>query len=166
MIDKQTVLDSMLKEIACIRHLCGKVQPGTENWRPTEGQRSVIELLRYLTHCGFNAVKAAVTTDWDSARARVESAGKLTLNDIPAALDAQAGELRRLFAEIPSGDFLGRQVARPGQEPMPLARFLLDSAFKYLPAYKMQLFLYLKQQVVPNLATANLWRGHDAQPAK
>lgn len=164
MIDKQTILDSMLKEITCVKHLHTKVRPGTENWRPAEGQRSVLELLRYLSFCGFGPIKSAVTGDWDSGKARVEAAAKLSLGDIPAALDRQANELRSLFSEIPVEDFLGKKVARPGSDPLPLGRFLLDSAFKYLPAYKIQLFLYLKQQGVPNLVTANLWRGHDATP--
>lgn len=165
MIDKQTILDSMLKEIACIKHLAAKVRPGTENWRPTPGQRSVIELLRYISYTGYGSIQSAVTGDWEGGKARAEAASKLSLADIPGALDAQARELKRLFAEIPSGDFLGKQVARPGTEPTSLGRFILDSSFKYLPAYKMQLFQYLKLQGVPNLGTPNLWRGQDA-PAK
>lgn len=164
MIDKQTILDSMLKEIACIKHLITKVKPGTENWRPTESQRSVIELLRYITYTGYGSIKSAVTGDWESGKSRFEAAAKLTLADIPRALDAQADELRRLFAEIPSGDLLSKQVARPGTELTSLGRFILDSSFKYLPAYKMQLFQYLKLQGLPNLGTPNLWRGQDPVP--
>ncbi len=164
MIDKQTILDSMLKELAVITHLCGKVRPASENWRPSPDQRSTLELLRYLSYCGISPLKAAATGDWDTGKRYFEAAGKLTLADFPRAIERQAAELKALFAEIPSGDFMGKQVARPGAETMSLGRFALDSAFKYLPAYKMQLFLYLKHQGVPNLTSMNAWRGQDTPP--
>lgn len=164
MIDKHTILDSMLKEIAVITHLCGKVRPGTENWRPSPEQRSVIELLRYLSYCAISPLKAAITGDWETGKRYSEAASRLSLADFPRALETEARELRGLFTEILSGDFMNKQVTRPGSDPIPLGRFLLDSAFKYLPAYKMQLFLYLKQQGVPGLSSMNVWRGQDAPP--
>lgn len=165
MIDKQTILDSMLKEFACIAHLAGKVRPGTENWRPSAGQRSTLDLLRYLTVCGVGPIKAGAKGDWEIGKKMHEASEKLSLADIPAALQRAAEDLKATMAEIPSGDFLGKTVTRPNGDKMSLARLLLDTAFKYLPAYKMQLFLYLKQNGHPELNTFNVWRGQD-QPAK
>ncbi|MCC6465879.1 MAG: hypothetical protein IT463_11115 [Planctomycetes bacterium] len=165
MIDKQTILDSMLKEFACIEHLAAKVQPGTENWRPSPGQRSTLELLRYLTVCGVGPIKAGAKGDWEIGKKMHDASEKLALQEIPAALKRAAADLKAVMAEIPSGDFQGKTVKRPNGDVMSLGRLLLDTAFKYLPAYKMQLFLYLKQNGHANLNTFNVWRGQEP-PAK
>jgi hypothetical protein len=161
MIDKQMILDSMLKEINVVKHLATKVPAGKEDFRPSEKQRSTLELLRYLSYCGVSGLKAALATDWEIGKRMSEAANKLTLKDIPAALDREANELKDLFAQIKPEDLAQKMVARPGQDPMPLGRFILDSAFKYLPSYKMQLFLNLKASGRPELSTPNLWRGED-----
>ncbi|GIK52327.1 MAG: hypothetical protein BroJett014_13000 [Planctomycetota bacterium] len=164
MIDKQMVLDSMLKEIHAIKHLASKVPAGFENYRPGEKQRSMIELLRYLTYCGISGLKAGLSGNWEIGKSLAESAAKLGLTEIPAALERQASELKGLFASIAPDDFSRKMVQRPGQEALPLGRFILDSGFKYLPSYKMQLFLYLKQSGQQSLNSSNLWRGEDPKP--
>lgn len=161
MIDKQMILDSMLKEINVVKHLATKVPAGKEDFRPSEKQRSTLELLRYLSYCGVTALKASLTNDWELGKKLGEAASKLALKDIPAALDREAAELKELFAQIKPEDFAKKMVTRPGQEPMPLGRILLDAGMKYLPAYKMQLFLNLKASGRAELNSSNLWRGED-----
>lgn len=161
MIDKQTILDSMLKEISVVKHLATKVPAGKEDFRPSEKQRSTLELLRYLSYCGVTALKASLSGDWETGKKLSEAASKLSLKDIPAALDREAAELKELFAKVKPEDLAQKMITRPGQDPMPLGRLLLDSGFKYLPAYKMQLFLNLKASGRAELNSSNLWRGED-----
>ena len=161
MIDKQSVLDSMLKEIGVVKHLAGKVPAGAENYKPGDKQRTTLELLRYLTYCGVSGLKGALTGNWEAGKAYAEAAAKLSLKDIPGALDREASELKELFAKISPEDMSKKMITRPGNNPLPLGRFILDSGFKYLPSYKMQLFIYLKASGRPELASPNLWRGED-----
>jgi hypothetical protein len=41
---------------------------------------------------------------------------------------------------------------------------LLETTVKFLCAYRMQLFLYLKQMGVEGLGTAHAWAGRDPKP--
>ena len=56
----------------------------------TPEQRSVIELLRYISYAGYGSIQSAVTGDWEGGKARAEAAAKLSLADIPGALDADS----------------------------------------------------------------------------
>ena len=43
---------------------------------------------------------------------------------------------------------------------------LHSSCVRFVVAYRMQLFLYLKQTTHPEMSTSNCWLGQDAPPAK
>jgi hypothetical protein len=43
------LIDSLQNEVRLLLHLCGKVKPEMLDYRPTVKQRSLIELLRYMT---------------------------------------------------------------------------------------------------------------------
>ena len=44
------------------------------------------------------------------------------------------------------------------------AMHLFNGPLKWSVAYKMQLFLYMKQSGTPNIGTMNLWAGMDQPP--
>ena len=49
MITMQQLLDSCRHETEVIKHLATKVPADKHDWRPSEGQRSIRELMQYLT---------------------------------------------------------------------------------------------------------------------
>ena len=58
MLSRHDILDSLLREIQITRHLFGKVPEGAMDFRPSEGQRSTLELLRYQSFCGLGGTYA------------------------------------------------------------------------------------------------------------
>ena len=167
MISKQQFLDSCLNEIRIIKHLYVKVKPGMLNYRPTEKQRSMLELLQYLG--GFVKLEAEAIysgkaiTDFHKA---MEQAYRMPAEKFPAMMDEQAGELNGIFSKITDAE-LDEQVDLFGRgKSQARSLWFLNLILKSLTAYKMQLFLYLKSCGVTDIGTSNLWRGEDAAKAK
>ena len=162
MISKQQFLDSCLNEIRIIKHLYGKVTPEMLSYRPTEKQRSMLELLQYLSHFAKLETDAiyqgkAIANFQDA----MKEAYQMPANEFVAAMDAQVEKLKNIFSKITDAgleesiDLFGRGQSQPR------SLWFLNLIFKSLVAYKMQLFLYLKSCGVTNIGTGNLWRGED-----
>lgn len=164
MIDKNLLLESLLREIAVVKHLHSKLPAGAENFKPTDGQRTILELLRYLSYCGLAGTIYATTGDAERVKPYREAALKLALAEIPAALDGQAAALKDLFATLDAKELGGKQVTVPWGATDRAVRWLVDLPLKWLTGYRMQLFLYLKQAGRPDLVTSNCWRGEDPKP--
>lgn len=162
MITKQQFLDSCLNEIRIIKHLYGKVTPEMLSYRPSEKQRSMLELLQYLAN--FARVEAIAiyqgkAVDFHSA---MKQAYQMPIDKFLAAMDKQIEELKNIFSKI-TDDELAQEVDLFGRgNSQPRALWFLNLILKSLTAYKMQLFLYLKAWGVTDISTSNLWRGEDA----
>ncbi len=165
MIQKDDLLDAMQREYALIRHLASKVNAQNADYRPTPGQRSMTELLQYLSFCGSGATATMIDTGWERYKEYSEAAQSVTWETFPAALDAEEARLAGLFQEISAEDFASREAKTPLSEILPLGRALLEVPMKWLPAYRMQLFLYLKESGLSELGTYNCWAGRD-KPAE
>lgn len=161
---KQALLDSMNLEIKVVKHLASKLKPTEADYRPSAGQRTTLELLRYISYCAVVGTKYALTGKWDDAKALHEAADKHTLAEIPAALDREAAALSDLLAPLTDAKLLETDSTLPSGDKVKLFRALMDMPVKWLTAYKMQLFLYLKQNGHAELSTPNLWRGTDPKP--
>ena len=101
MITKQQFLDSCLNEIRIIKHLYGKVTPEMLSYRPTEKQRSMLELLQYLSHFAKLETDAiyqgkAIANFQDA----MKEAYQMPADDFVATMDSQAEELKNIFAKI------------------------------------------------------------------
>ena len=156
----------MIRELKIVRHLAKKVNATNAPYRPTEGQRSIAELLQYLSFCGSGAVAAMLDTGWDRYHEFKERAKDVTWQSMPAALDVEEARLQGLFQEISDEDFAKREAKTPLSEIMPLGQALLEVPLKWMVAYRMQLFLYLKQSGLQELSTYNCWGGIDKAAGK
>ena len=134
------------------------------SYRPSEKQRSMLELLQYLSH--FAGLEAGAIYS-GKAIAHFQEAMKeaylMPADGFLAAMDSQAEELKNIFDKITETelaepvDLFGRGASQPR------SLWFLNLVLKSLTAYKMQLFLYLKSCGVHNIGTPNLWRGEDAK---
>ena len=163
MFQNQWIADSMANDCRVTIHLFHKIPESLYDWRPSPGQRSVEELLRYLSVCAISALRGfcepgagwrdiylARSKDYDLAR-------------FPEVMESQAQEILEYFRDL-SDDVLATQAVRmPWGETLLLGEAILGAAAKWIPAYKMQLFLYAKANGVA-LSTPNLWRGVDPVP--
>jgi hypothetical protein len=161
MLDKNDVRDVMLKECDICIHLFSKLNAEALDYRPTPKQRSTLELLRYLTHCGTSGVRMLVEGNYESFKAADAASAKMAAEEFPAAMARQKRELIELFDRITPQQFDTQQVKEPTGETVVLGRGLLDCPLRWLTAYRMQLFLYTKITSNADLWTPNCWMGAD-----
>jgi hypothetical protein len=166
MLTQEGFLESCRHETRVIQHLATKVPAGALDWRPTPAQRSVLDLLRYLTYCAILPAKAMVAGNWDDAEALEAQGAKETPATFSAAMDRQMTDLTSLLSGFSEAELASRDAAMPWGTPCKLGPGLVDVALKTLVAYRMQLFLYAKGAGNSAIGPANCWAGRDPAPAR
>ena len=158
-----SLLDSINHEIDVIKHLATCVPKGQHDYRPSEPQRSTLELLQYLTMCASASAKGAVTESWDHHESYVEKSKAVTPDTFAAAMDAQRADLGELLGGL-SEDVLAGEATMPWGEKIGMERALLGMALSPLIAYRMQLFLYAKASGNAGIGPSDCWMGKAAEP--
>ena len=149
--------------LAC--HLATKLGDVDGHYRPCEGMRTLDELLGYLTICGIAPVAALLANDWSVIAPYQERAAGVTKDGFEAAMGRQMEEFSALIDGVSDSDMSGREVGLPWGATSPLGYALYETSLRFLGAYRMQLFLYLKQAGQSELNTYNAWIGQDGPPA-
>jgi hypothetical protein len=161
-LTKEELIAALQNEVRIVVHLAGKVDKANVDYRPAPKQRSILELLRYLTIMGPNLVSFIKTGTFDGAAwSQADAAAKaMNFDQAVAALEKQSDEYARLLSGWTDADFRGEvdffgAKASRGSHIV----FLVVSGHA---AYRTQLFLYLKASGREELTTMNLWGGADA----
>lgn len=160
-LTKPELIESFQNEVRILLHLAGKVEPSMLDYRPTPGQRSTLELLRYLTVMGPALTEVAIAgafdpEAWSAAEQRAEA---LTFDEATAAIAAHNARYAELLEGVADEDFRA-EVAIFGP-PTSRGSFLVNQVLAGCAAYRTQLFLYLKACGREELNTMNLWVGED-----
>jgi hypothetical protein len=161
-LSKQELIAGLQHEVHILLHLCSKVEPNMLDYRPTEKQRSTIELLRYLTVMGPALVSAIHTGEFDGAGfgAAMEASKQMDLAKVVASIETQREGLAREIDSMSDDDFrteiemFGRKATK--------GFFMVQVLWNSFATYRMQLFLYLKACGRAELNTMNLSAGVDA----
>lgn len=153
------------KETAVCLHLFGKLPPGGLEYRPTAGQRSTAELLRYLAYGPYNTVRRIVAGDWNLGRPTGEATQGVPPSDFPRLMAWQAAEVARLVRAADPNDLLHKEIAFPWGDTQKRGRALVVYPLNWLSSYRMQLFLYLKAAGAAGLATPDVWHYPKAAKA-
>lgn len=162
MLDVSGFLDEVASEVKIIRHLASKITPADLEYRPTPEQRSMVELLAYLSNCSSHVVRGLVTDDWSHGEAVKADRASLTLEAFDDRMGQQETDIRSLLEPLDSAA-LAKPVNLPWADGVPLgASFMWP--YRMLVAYRMQLFLYVKQAGHPELGTWQCWAGEDPPP--
>ncbi len=161
-ISKQDLIDTLQKEVHILVHLAGKVKPEMLDYRPTPKQRSVIELLRYMTVMGpvlVRSIKAGafLMDEWTAADAAAAAMG---FDEVVASLASQAEGYVASINDF-SDEELATRIEMFGSSAT-RGRMLVDMIVAGHAAYRTQLFCYLKSCGREELNTMNLWAGIDA----
>ena len=166
MISRDELIDSMIHEINVAKFIGSKIPAGRVNWRPTPKQRSVLELMQYLTRAGAGITLTLVNGNRDHVEAMVKKAQEVTPLNFARAMDEQAALIRKTLGSVPTARVVNERAAPPWGGPQTsLGVAILNTALKFLTAYRMQLFLYAKQLGREELGTAHAWAGQDPAPA-
>lgn len=163
-LTKAELIGSLQNEVRILRHLVGKVDQTSLDYRPTSKQRSTNELLQYLTIMGPELIKAAKAGGFDPASwtAAAEAAKGRSLEQTKAAIASCGDTYVSLLADVTDADFR-REIEMFGNRTT-LGAFIINLVLGGHAAYRTQLFLYLKSCGREELNTMNLWAGMDPQP--
>lgn len=147
-------------ECDAAKHLYTKLPKGKASlaYRPTPGQRSTLELLRYLSYCGIGACHFALEGNWDGYQKVAKRGQKMPAGKFPAAMDRQKKEIAALLSKLSAADFSSRMTKNPAGQEMTLGRALLEMPTRWLGGYRMQLFLYARA-LGADVSTPDCWYG-------
>ncbi len=160
MITKEQYIASIKKEFEIIKHLGEKVTDEQVAWKPTEGQRTTLELMHYLTYIFLMAGDSVASGDGEAYKKYINTEVP-TRENFTKMMDA---EWEKFFGFINplSDEDLKVEIAMWGMTQSRAMHLL--GLLNIASAYKMQLFLYMKQTGMTQLNTMNLWAGMDTPP--
>jgi hypothetical protein len=163
MITKQQFTDSCLKEVKVYKHLYCKILPGTLDFKPSEQQRTLKQLLQFIMHSFAMEIKGIETGDIGDFQAGIKESALTDTENFPAKMDELAEQIKTTM-----GNFTDAQLAEEIDlfdrgHKQPRTTWLFELILKNLVGYKMQLFLYIKQTGNLSLGTPDLWRGEDSK---
>lgn len=160
---KDEFIQSVLHEMRVINHLVSKMPADHAEYRPSDAQRSTLELLQYLSYISSSVAEAILTDDLSHFALRDEESKLVTLETFAAAMEAEQArflEIMERFTEEDMGKIIN--LFRGGDKTK--GAYLVDGVLKIITGYKLQLFLYVKT-INPAIGTSNAWGGFD-MPAK
>jgi hypothetical protein len=164
---KDELIAAFQKELHILTHLIGKVDPAKIDYRPSAKQRSVLELIQYMTVMapamtesikGGEFTREAMGAIWGP---RDEASKKMNWEQAVAAIGRQSDELTRYIGAWSDADF--RSAINMFGQDTTRGAALVNMVLCGYAAYRTQLFLYLKAMGREELNTMNLWGGVDGQ---
>jgi hypothetical protein len=160
MISKEQYVSVMKKEFDIIKHLGEKVTEEQWSWKPTEGQRTMGELMHYLTYIFLMGGDSVASGDGEAYKKYISTEAP-TLSNFSQMMDAEWEKFLGFVNSISEEDMQTEVMmwGRNQSKAMHLLGLLSIAA-----AYKTQLFLYMKQTGMEHLNTMNLWAGMDTPP--
>ncbi|HET6330883.1 MAG TPA: hypothetical protein VFF76_08865 [Holophagaceae bacterium] len=164
MITKDQLAAAMLRECDICLHLFSKLPAGAAEYRPSGKQRSTLELLRYLAISGMASMDCMAHADWKRFGDHAASTKEMPFDGFPGAMAKQKAFIEAFFAGISETALETQDAPLPGGGTAPLGVAILNGPFKWLAAYKLQLFLYAKACGATEIGTSNAWRGADMPP--
>jgi hypothetical protein len=166
-LTKDELIAAFQKEVHILTHLISKVDPAKIDYRPSAKQRSVLELIQYLTVMapamsesikGGDFSREAMGAIWGP---RDTASKAMNWEQAVAAIGRQSDEMTRMVGTWTDADFrteinmFGNNTTRGAA--------LVNMVLCGYAAYRTQLFLYLKAMGREELNTINLWAGADGQ---
>lgn len=156
---KHHLLQNLQREIFLLKQLAKFIDEKDLAFRPNEKMRSTYELMQYLSNIGANMLRWFVKNDltpeeWVKIR---EHRKTLTLENFQERLDEQMENIKMYMDMISEEDLNTKEVELPSKEKMVLGTAIINAPIKWLAAYRMQLFVYLKMNGKLELSTKEAW---------
>jgi len=161
MITKEQYLGILGNEFRIMKHLALKIKPEQMSHKPTEPQRTLQELMTYLTEIFISGIEGIVTGDANAYKKYLGVGESATLNSFHESMDKQLKNVSELVNSL-SDDDMKSEISMWGRSQSKALHLM--GMLSIAAAYKMQLFLYMKQSGTSNIGTMNLWAGMDQPP--
>lgn len=159
---KQHLLNNIEKEMNICRRLYTKISPEQMDYKPGEGVRTITELLHYLGNIGtLMPIYWLQESDADfGAFSGAKAAASKTMvpDQFLTVMDEQITIIKNLFAQLSEDDLLKKEVTYPWSGvKAPLGEAIIATSIKWLAAYKLQLFLFIKLCGNKQISTLDAW---------
>ena len=161
MLTIEQFLHSCAHETKIIKNLANHVPESALDYRPSEGQRSMLEFMQYLTVTALVPMAWIEDGNWDRAPEISKDIGSVNLDNFGAAMDRQLEQIRAMAAKLEGRDLTSEMTQMPWQEPCTVGQFLVDAVIKSYSCYRMQFFLYAKGAGASHLNSMQCWLGVD-----
>ena len=159
MFTKEEYGESVIKEIKIIKHLGTKITPAMAEYRPTPSQRSTLELMQFISNVASGYLRGILDDNWDAWDEYEKARGEVTIENFVERMDKEVVAVGDLLAKF-TDDELEKEFDLSGNgKPIKKRLIIIETVFKWLVAYKMQLFLYIKANGVTEIGTSDLWYG-------
>ena len=161
-LTKEELISSLQNEVRILLHLAGKIDRSKLDYKPTEKQRTTLELLQYLNVMGPQLLPAVKTGNFDPEAwgKAVEATKALDFDALLASIGKQSDLYAKELGSWSEADFRG-EIEMFGDKTSRGSK-LVAYVLSGHAAYRTQLFLYLKACGREELSTMNLWGGIDA----
>jgi hypothetical protein len=160
MTHKENLLNVIEKEIELIKTLSSKVTKEILDYAPMGGMRTTLEVMQYLTWCGSSTITFFLLNDPSKAKENYkkfqEESKTITPENFKESMNAQLVIIKDCFDKITDDDLINKDVELPWKEPMKLGQAIMETTVKWLTGYKMQMYLYMKQNEI-KLDTGDCW---------
>ena len=158
---KQHLLNNIEKEINICRRLYTRIPPDQMHFRPKEGVRSTLELLQYLGIIGSTMLSYWLKKDDTDFTtffgAKTTAAKAMPHEQFLIVMDKQMATIKDLFNQISEEDLFHKEITYPWGGKAPMGEAIVATSIKWLSAYKLQLFLFIKLSDDQKLTTADAW---------
>ena len=160
MYTREQFWKSVSNEVRIIKHLATKIPEGQEIYKPSESQRSTLELLQYLSTTGASTMKVMLTEDAKSSADYMTQRASVTISNFAERMDLQEKDMKEMFEKMTDEEFK-KEFDYYGVRTK--AEHLIEGVLKTFAAYRMQLFLYVKA-CGAHVSTRDVWMGLDTPP--
>lgn len=160
----QDLIASFEQETAIIKHLATKLPESGLDYKPNEHQRSMRELMYYLTMMGLTmtiVIRDGVYDPEQMKWLREEVSAK-DLSAFATLMDEQLVVVKDYLNTV-TQDQLDEEINPFGQWATSRKSMIFGMYHKNYTAYRMQFFCYLKDAGAHQLNTGNLWMGRDSK---
>lgn len=160
MYTKQDFINSINQETRIIKHLFEKIPEGKLEHKLTEKQRTTLELLQYLSVIASAGVRVIVENDQSIFTKYMEASKETHQDNFIEIMDKQVKDIEEYLKNVTEEDLkVEVNIFNAGTRSKGV--YLVEFVLKWLVAYKMQLFLYIKSAGNDKISTSNLWAGMD-----
>ena len=164
MLSKSDLRDTIVNEYKIIKQLVSKLPDGAADFRLSPTQRSTTELLKYLCLVGPGLMHAGFDNGFQWFGENAPKLESLTLDDVPGHLEGAINEMEALFENMTDEDFANREVKVEGMGEWTMQTWLLNTACKFIPSYKLMLFHHAKAAGSTELDTWDAWMDNGSAP--
>src|SRR5437660_1549336 len=147
-LTKDELIKALQNEVRLLLHLASKADPTKLDYRPSPKQRSLLELLQYMTIVGPIHFRAVMGGEFDmdawrnAWRTGEAAAAAMNLEQVKDAIGKQPALFAELLGPCSDAD-LRAEIAMFGNRASQ-GSWLINLVLSHYAAYRMQLFLYLK----------------------